>query len=338
MNEGVSVIICCYNSEATIGQVLEHIQCQKNTDGFKWEVIVVDNASSDQTERTAKEAWTREDIELRVVYEGEAGLSNARKKGLEVASYSIIVFVDDDNLLHENYISTGFHVMTSHPDVGLAGGLGTPLASRVLPAWFKEYESAFAVGAQAPEMGYLPAARTYLHGAGVVMRKSVWDKLISCGFEFLLSGRKGKSLSSGEDSELTSAFRLAGCKLWYDPGMRFAHIIPDQRLRWDYIVRLAREFGKAGVVIDLYSVRINNARGWSRIKMQVWLMGMAVSFVNLIRVFPGYMRILTRYSEGRRKEFEFSYHYGYFIQKLRLLGRHAMVKNEISRLQRSLTR
>ncbi len=338
MENGISVVICCYNSEATIGRVLEHLTRQTGTEGFPWEVVVVDNASTDRTAVVARDAWDRDGVGLRVVFEGEPGLSSARRKGLAEARFPVIVFVDDDNLLCDEYIALAHRIMTLHPDVGLAGGLGVPLVSMDLPGWFKANESAYAVGPQGEVAGYPPASRSYIHGAGIIMRKEAWEKLISCGFEFLLSGRKGKSLSSGEDSELTYAFRLAGHALWYDPDLRFEHIIPDNRLEWKYLVKLAKEFGKAAVILDLYGLQLHNPTGWDRLKVRFWLIRFGISTYNLIKTIPPYLALRARYREGNHSEFSFRYRTGYSMQLLQIAAKHSLIRKEIAGLQERLTR
>ncbi|NJN42415.1 MAG: glycosyltransferase [Flammeovirgaceae bacterium] len=58
MEEGVSVIICCYNSSSRIEKTLEHLFQQKTNSRLHWEIILVDNASTDQTKATAIKRWS----------------------------------------------------------------------------------------------------------------------------------------------------------------------------------------------------------------------------------------------------------------------------------------
>lgn len=336
MNSGVSVIICCFNSEKTIPAVLHHLDKQVETNDLPWEVIVVNNASTDNTEEIAKQNWTRSDVPFSVISEENPGLSNARMKGLSAARQDIIVFVDDDNLLDKTYISKAHQIMSDHPDVGLAGGLGFPVTTVPLPGWFNAYQSAYAVGKQADMKGYLPEARTYLHGAGVIMRKNVWDHLISEGFTFLLSGRKGKALSSGEDSEITSAFRMAGYKLWYDPTLTFEHLIGPQRLEWAYLIRLAGAFGKTLVVLDLYRSEILEYRGWKLMKTRLWIFGTLVSLKDLCLQLPGYLKSKIRNEEGTTEEFQYHYFRGALLQWIALFTRLPRIKKEIKALHARL--
>src|SRR4051812_32311772 len=93
---GISVIICCYNSSQRIHYALKHLEQQSFEDDLRWEVIVVDNASSDGTGRIAESIW-REfncDIPFRVVTESEPGLSHARNKGVAEARFEYLIFCD----------------------------------------------------------------------------------------------------------------------------------------------------------------------------------------------------------------------------------------------------
>src|SRR4051794_28120754 len=95
-NDGVSMVICCYNSSARITATLEHLAAIK-TD-IPWEIVLVDNLSDDDTKEKALYAWNNNPLaRLKVVDEKNRGLMNARITGVRNASYSIISFIDDDN-------------------------------------------------------------------------------------------------------------------------------------------------------------------------------------------------------------------------------------------------
>lgn len=334
--DGVSVIICCYNSSERIERVLEHLEKQQNTEGIQWEVILVDNASEDNTAEVAQKFWTRRDVVFRIVHEKSSGLSNARRKGLEESKYDTIIFVDDDNLVSHTYIYTAYKIMNMNKDVGLAGGYGIAVSLNMLPDWFSNYKDAYAVGPQAEKDGYISKSRMYLHGAGLVMRKSVWDGLISSGFSLILSGRTGKALGSGEDSEISNVFLMAGYKLFYDSSLTFKHLIPEARLHWGYLMNLSREFGKSSVIIDLYRSKNKNFKGWDKLKTHSWIITSLSSLYNLMKLLPSYLYVKLKGTEGNYKEFRINYHYGAISQRFKLVCRFSEIKNEISRLQYTL--
>src|SRR4051812_3506356 len=103
---GVSIIICCYNSSHRLPQTLKYLAHQQLADDIAWEIIVINNASEDDTKEVAIKEWNSysSKIVLRVIDEPVPGLNNARKRGVEEAKYDIIIFCDDDNWLDKNFI------------------------------------------------------------------------------------------------------------------------------------------------------------------------------------------------------------------------------------------
>ena len=74
MNAGVSVVICCHNSAKRLPETLAHLAAQDVPVGTPWEVIVVDNCSTDGTSEVASRTWaSRMTVPLRVVREERAG-------------------------------------------------------------------------------------------------------------------------------------------------------------------------------------------------------------------------------------------------------------------------
>jgi hypothetical protein len=115
------------------------------------------------------------------------------------------------------------------------------------------YKTAYAIGAQGSETGDISNGRGFLWGAGMSVRKSSWQQLVSHGFQQLLLDRTGDLAAGGGDAELSLALRLAGWKLWYEPRLRLRHYVPTPRLEWSYLRSLYRGFGASSVYLDLYS-------------------------------------------------------------------------------------
>jgi glycosyltransferase involved in cell wall biosynthesis len=336
IGNGISVIICCYNSEQRIRDVLGPLKKQTGTEGIPWEVILVDNASTDQTATVARDDWADFTVPLEIVFEGTPGLSSARRKGLVTSRYPLVIFVDDDNLVAEDYISRAYQIMNAHPEVGLAGGLGKPVTSKSLPAWFHDFQVAYAVGPQAEKDGYVQVSRGYLHGAGLVMRKHVWEAIQSTGIGQVLSDRKGKSLSSGGDYEISLLFRMAGFSMWYDSNLVFEHILPDGRMQWAYMKKLIPQFGRTKPVIQLYRSEIGDFKGILRLMYRNWVLALMFRLGNFLRFLPPYLSSRRKPQEGRWQEFDFLYHRGELMQHLELCFRYPAIKKEIRQIRKSL--
>jgi glycosyltransferase involved in cell wall biosynthesis len=253
MSEGVSIVVCCHNSALMLPKALTFVAEQKVRDGIEWEVIVVDNASTDETSQVALRSWpSKAPAPLRVVHESQLGLVYARIKGFAEANYGIVSFIDDDNWVYPDWVEVVWEVMNNDPKIGACGGLNDPVFETQPPWWFKSVEDSYAVGPQGQKAGKMTWSRGYLHGAGLSVRKSAWQELVRKGFQPKLVGRRGKTLTGGEDSELCLALRLAGWELWYEPRLRLHHFLPAHRLKWSYVRRVRRESGEYLVEQDPY--------------------------------------------------------------------------------------
>ena len=261
MSEGVSIVICCYNAGRLLPQTLACLAAQRlSTAPPPAEVIVVDNASSDETARVALDSWPSDcRIPLRVVHEPTPGLTHARLRGIAEARYEIVCFVDQDNRVAPDWIETVATVMAEHGEVGACGGQTEVVADEVLPSWFEQFQNCYAVGPQGNDAGDITDTRGYLWGAGLCLRKRAWQVLSEKQFSFSLYDRRGQELSAGGDAELCYALRLTGWRLWYEPRLKMHHFMTPERLNWAYLRRVSRGFGAATTGFDSYEMAIKGA-------------------------------------------------------------------------------
>ena len=266
MCKGVSVVVCCYNSASRLPKTIEHLAKQV-TNNIPYEVIVVDNNCSDTTIVVAQEEWSKfsTNANFKIVHEKTSGLSAARHKGVEEASYEYIIFCDDDNWLEENYIAIAYEILSANPNVGLVGGQSEAITDKVggFPDWFEMYKECFAVGQQAGKTGVV-TNRGFLWGAALAFKKEVF---VACykHLPSILSDRKGKELSSGGDSEFCLRGILLGYDLFYDERLFFKHFISCDRLTVAYLDSLIHGFTKASSILKAYN-RISEFNLWSRKK------------------------------------------------------------------------
>lgn len=268
---GVSVIICCHNAAARLEPTIRHLSAQEAAERFPWEVLVIDNASTDGTADVARAAWPAPyAIPLRVIREEMLGLSHARACGLREARYEYISFVDDDNWVSPQWVETVYAIFDQHPEVAVCGGAIEAVPEIEPPAWFARYQRAYAVGELGCAAKYVPFDA--LWGAGLCLRRQAWRQLREAGFVPCLVGRRGKSLTAGEDSEICAALSILGWKLWYDPRLRLKHFIPAGRLTWRYARRLGRGFGHANVALGRYRGILSPKRGgWREELRRTWI-------------------------------------------------------------------
>lgn len=260
--DGVSICIPCFNSSSRLPETLRHLQRQQTPPGLRWEVILIDNASADNTAEVAESLWANcSTAPLRVVREVKAGLTFARVRAFAESAYEYVVFVDDDNWICEHWVATVYEILQNHPDVAACGGCGEPtFANDRIPEWFPRWKHFYAVGPQAENDGYVPLSKGQLYGAGLSLRRSAWFGLQSKGFRCLLSDRLGDNLATGGDTEICLALQLAGWRLWYDSRLEFKHFIPPERLSEKYMIRRMEGNGEADVWLDIYWALLRPSR------------------------------------------------------------------------------
>ena len=294
--DGVSVIICCYNSETRIIKVLEYLARQETDSSINWEIVLVDNASTDKTAEVAMSYWSGRSIPMRIVPEPEPGLSNARNAGLKEARYAFVSFIDDDNWVEEQWVNKVYKWFHNNEKIGLLGSNGEAVIDGNKPFWFDRLQMCYAVGPQDKETGIQSRV---LYGAGLSIRKKTWDDLKSNGFRFILSGRSGKSITSGEDSELCLAVMLAGYNLFYDSELRFFHYMPGGRINWEYLIKLIQSFGRTDPVLNIYYSVVNKNSGFKRMISENRWMVLLSAVYQFISNWPGYFKIIFSNKEGR---------------------------------------
>ena len=280
-NIGISVVICCYNSSKRIKNVLEALSRQEFNSPVLWEVILIDNASTDNTAPIARSIWDmlETDIDFRVAYETSPGLANARRKGISEARYEYLIFCDDDNWLFPDYLQKAFNILNANSLIAACGGTGMPVFETSKPSWFDQYAEAFATGSQ--EMNNENGKLLNLYGAGIAVKKSSIEKLATAKFNPLMQGRKGSTLSSSEDFELTYALVLIGETLHFSNELKFYHYLTKERLTLAYLKRLFIAFGNDGPVRNLYYANISERFFHQQIKS--WSFHFILSLYRLVK-------------------------------------------------------
>ncbi len=251
-------MICCHNSSARLPETLAHLSRQKVDPGIPWEVLIVDNASTDDTAQRARQLWPESaPAPLRVIPEPQKGKAYACLRGMEEARYEFIGIIDDDNWAAEDWVETAYHEMLAHPDVAVLGSSSSPAFGAPPPPWFHQVELMYAITPKAWKAGDFTRDPGALWGAGMVVRKSAWLAVRELNSPHLMSGRLKNSLAAGEDNELCYQLRLAGWKLWYEPKLHFQHFLPEGRLKWEYARRLFYGGGVASAMLHPYQLSLD---------------------------------------------------------------------------------
>jgi hypothetical protein len=235
---------------------LRHLAGQTGISSDRWEIVLVDNASTDGTAETAKSLWQAlgAPAELRILAEPRLGVIHARTSGILAACYDIVSFVDDDNWVCENWCATILDLMTGHKEIGAIACRSEAAfePGQFVPEWFRALGHGYAVGPQGDRTGWVEHKLPRYPTAGFSFRRDLVSRLLERGFSTLLTGRSGAALTAGEDAELCYALAMNGCRFWYEESLWFAHYMPPSRLTEPYAEKLYRGLGIASALEDFY--------------------------------------------------------------------------------------
>ncbi|MEH2422636.1 MAG: hormogonium polysaccharide biosynthesis glycosyltransferase HpsE [Nostoc sp.] len=259
-NLDITVAIPTYNGASRLPELLERLQNQLHTENLAWEIIVVDNNSTDNTAKvvqTYQNNWQCP-YPLKYCFEAQQGAAYARKMAVQQAKGKFIGFLDDDNYPVSNWVSQAVAFGEKYPKAGAYG-------SQIHPDWEVEPPENFqriAPFLAITERGNLPllyeAAKKLLPpSAGLVVRRQAWVK--SVPDKPILIGRVKGNMLAGEDLELLSHIQKSGWQIWYNPKMEIYHRIPNFRLQKDYLIPFFQ-----GIGLSRYVTRMVNIQPWYR--------------------------------------------------------------------------
>lgn len=258
MINGVSVVICCYNSSEIIELTLDFLQKQETKK--KWEVILVDNASTDNTSKVALSKWGLNPVTtLEIVVEPNAGLAYAREAGIAKAQYDVVSFVDDDNLVPSNWIES-IHKHFNNEEVGVLGVTAIGRFDEVPPEWYERHKLAFATGDLYDFTGDVTEKGT-VYGAGMSIRKKIYKELKAKKWKPQLLDRVGLTQSSGGDTEICMAAKLLGYRVFYDKDLVIQHYIKPNRITLERLYNVTAGFGAADVLLLAYEIAFREKIG-----------------------------------------------------------------------------
>jgi glucosyl-dolichyl phosphate glucuronosyltransferase len=245
----ISVLIATHNRAALLEQTLQQLSRQSFQYGD--EVIVVDNASTDNTAAVLARMSREFPVPLRTRYDSSPGKAPAINTVSQQATGDVLALTDDDVVVSDDWIET-VRRLFGDPALALVGGRVDPYWQHAAPAWL-EIEQNGTYGLMSSPLALLHygdaqelGMRTAV-GANMAVRRSVFQAL--GGFAAHL-GKKRGTLLCGEDHDLSQRAVAAGYRCEYRPELRVRHWVPSERTRLRYFLRWFFWSGITNAVIE----------------------------------------------------------------------------------------
>lgn len=218
---------------------------QQNFPSGEFELLIIDNNSNPKiTDNAYFQNLTTNGVSVKIVVENKQGLAFARIKGINESIAPVIVFVDDDNELSLDYLKSLQELIRTYPDVA-AWGPGVIKADYLdgAPDWIKNHAGYLFQEKHLPETKYSSEKGWPAHypvGSGLVITRTLAEmyKSMFLSGKISLTGRKGTTLASGEDSQIIWTAVKSGYNVGTSPVLKLTHLIPGQRCTLDYLLKL----------------------------------------------------------------------------------------------------
>ena len=280
-----SIVVCSYNRYNLLIDTIESIlEALKGRADF--ELLVIDNNSSDATS-IINEKYSSNKF-VKYFLETQQGLSHARNRGINESGGEIIVYLDDDIELVENYFKICDQIFADEW-VSISGGKVLPYKVTI-PKWLpKKYYHLVSVY----DLGNSIKFVKHLMGGNFAIRKKEAQKI---GYYNGNLGRMGKILAGGEETDYQNRANLMGYKMFYHPEQNILHKIND-KLNKKYVIEYSRELGSSERIID---ESVSKFKVIKKITKSYFAIILYVLFYKIIRNERRcvYLKIINAYAKG----------------------------------------
>lgn len=248
----ISVIICTYNPNLSyLERVFVGLQRQ-TLEIHRFEILLVDNNSDPPVASILKSGLPQN---CRLVEEKIPGLTAARLRGISEADSDLLVLVDDDAILNDDYLCNAVAISKAFPFVGAFGGNIELEFQEPPPEWTRPHWPRLAQREVARPVwsNFDCASQTIPWGVGMCIWREVaeqYRKLVES--DPLRKGldRCGTSLVSGGDDDMARTAYSMGLGTGLFPELKLMHLIPPIRLSEDYLLRLVEGQSYSGVIVE----------------------------------------------------------------------------------------
>ena len=276
------------------------IQClgsQKDIENLNWEIVIVDNNSSDNTKEVAYAFCEGSNLKVNYLFESKVGLSYARNAGILASKGSLLLFIDDDVLIPKEFLGNALFGVKEFPEFHIFG-------FRVLPDWHEITKIPFWLTLKKPinliqsflpihDLGKEPLqypnriAQNPI-GACFLVKKEIFEK-VGPFREDLGAGQSGLC----EDTEFFWYSMFKNFKILYWPYAALYHPVSSERLNIRYLHRWYFNLGKSLYLIkntgrlckELNALTTKSIFLWIKLFILILLLPLTIFLVLIKRPF-----------------------------------------------------
>jgi glycosyltransferase involved in cell wall biosynthesis len=232
-----TVLIATYNRAALLNETLASLVQMQVSPTLKWDVVVVDNNSTDETRAVVDRHIARFPVALKYVFEKQQGRSSALNAGIAAADGSVLAFTDDDVRVADGWLDAAVApLLDGDTPVAYTGGPVRPIWGTAPPAWLDlangDLWGTIAILDYGPDPFIYEDRRRVPLGANMAARRELFQRVGS--FRTDLGRKTGRLVLGQEVPDLLLRAGSVGMRGMYVPAMEVHHHVAARRLRPGY--------------------------------------------------------------------------------------------------------
>jgi GT2 family glycosyltransferase len=235
----ITVVICTFNRAHVARLALESLVAQETRDRFDYEVVVVDDASTDDTPDMVQTFTGGTAPEVRYVRAHGEGVAVARNRGIEEARGTWVAFTDDDQVNDPHWL-VELYETAMEQDARVVGG-GVELRLETEPAFPLTDVTSAILGQKRNPEGRIGRLMDCPGTGNVMFRRDVFDEVGKFDPELVWGG---------EDADLMLRIMQADIPVWFNPRSIVHHLIPPSRVQESYFRWASLRVGIALAEVD----------------------------------------------------------------------------------------
>ncbi len=252
MNNLLSIVICTYNRAQLLKETIKSILLLEKDARFSYELIIIDNNSTDHTKDTVDSFQNKFNGSLHYIKENRQGKSYALNTAIKASQGDILIFTDDDVLLDPLWLKATYDCFLTHRCDGM-GGRVLPIYTSETPQWIKsratQLSGSIVIYDQGEDLKLYKKNMNPFIGANFAFRKEMFNEF----GDFKVDIGPGTRIIVGEDTEFVERLIDNNKKLIYNPQALVHHPIDIKRLNLRHIAKWNMALGRFDALREIKS-------------------------------------------------------------------------------------
>ena len=249
----ISIIVSTFNRSHNLPECVQYLAAVENTEHFQWEVLIVDNNSTDATKSVVESLQKQYPmINIRYLFEKSQGLSFARNCGIRESQAEYLIFIDDDIHVTPKWLAAIYNRFVSEQCDAIAGRIYVE-SPQEFPNWLVPELYGFLGHHDFGDKAFRMNGRTeFPFGGNMAIRRDITEQLggFHTGMGRKGEGNKKEDLFKGEETLFFHLMTDNNGVIWYEPNAIVRHNILPYQLKKKFFLTIHYNAGYQKALFD----------------------------------------------------------------------------------------